>query len=99
MTQEEFNEIVNIAAIDAAEDTTNDFYTILEEMIGDFEQKLDTMLEFDEDIAVDSVEEIKTKYNEFADKLLEERIENEEEKSIEDKIEHNSFMITFVDKW
>jgi hypothetical protein len=37
MNQEQFNEILNIAYILAAEDTTNDFYTILEEMIEDYE--------------------------------------------------------------
>jgi len=38
MTQNQFNEIVNIAATLAAEDMTNDFYTILEEMIEDYER-------------------------------------------------------------
>lgn len=77
MNQDQFNEIVNTAAMLAAEDTTNDFYTILEEMIEDTEQKLNTMLEFDEGIAVDSVEELKTEY----------------------ETEHDSIMVTFVDKW
>ena len=38
MTYEQFNEIVNTAATLAAEDMTNDFYTILEEMIEDYER-------------------------------------------------------------
>lgn len=38
MTYEQFNEIVNTAATFAAEDMTNDFYTILEEMIEDYER-------------------------------------------------------------
>jgi len=38
MTHEQFNEIVNTAATLAAEDITNDFYTILEEMIEDYER-------------------------------------------------------------
>ena len=38
MNQDQFNEIVNTAATLAAEDTTNDFYTILEEMIEDYER-------------------------------------------------------------
>lgn len=37
MTQEQFTEIQNMAAMMAAEDSTNDFYTILEEMIEDYE--------------------------------------------------------------
>lgn len=38
MDQDQFNEIVNTAAILAAEDVTNDFYTILEEIIEDYER-------------------------------------------------------------
>ena len=33
MSQDQFNEIVNTAATLAAEDSTNDFYTILESLI------------------------------------------------------------------
>ena len=33
MTQEQFTEIQNMAAMLAAEDSTNDFYTILESLI------------------------------------------------------------------
>ncbi len=38
MNQDQFNEIVNTAVTLAAEDMTNDFYTILEEMIEDYER-------------------------------------------------------------
>lgn len=47
MTQEEFNEIVNTAAVHAIEDNTNDFYTILEEMIEDEEEKIEDETEHD----------------------------------------------------
>lgn len=40
-----------------------------EEQIKAMLDKLNTMLEFDEGIAVDSVEELKTKYNEFVEKF------------------------------
>lgn len=40
MTQEEFNEIVNTAAMHTSEDNSNDFYTILEEMIEDEEEEM-----------------------------------------------------------
>ena len=38
MTQEQFTEIQNMAAIMAAEDSTNDFYTILESLIEEMEE-------------------------------------------------------------
>lgn len=40
MNQDQFNEIVNTAATLSAEDMTNDFYTILEEMVEDYEEML-----------------------------------------------------------
>ena len=42
---------------------------VLQEIIKNMLSKLDTMLEFDDGIAVDSVEELKTKYNEFVEKF------------------------------
>lgn len=41
----------------------------LEEAIKSMCSKLDLMLEFDEGIAVDSVEELKAKYDEFVEKF------------------------------
>ena len=40
-----------------------------EEQLKAMFEKLDTMLEFDEGIAVDSVEELKAKYDEFVEKF------------------------------
>lgn len=42
---------------------------VQEEQIKAMLDKLDTKLEFDEGIVVDSVEELKTKYNEYVEKL------------------------------
>ena len=38
MTQEQFTEIQNMAAMMADEDSTNDFYTILESLIEEMEE-------------------------------------------------------------
>ena len=38
MTQEQFTEIQNMAAMLAAEDLTNDFYTILDSLIEEIEE-------------------------------------------------------------
>ena len=41
----------------------------VQEVVKSWLDKLDTMLEFDEGIAVDSVEELKAKYDEFVEKF------------------------------